>query len=268
MRFAMGVLYEDLGVQRTEEQFRADAQLGRGAHPGAHDGGIALAPGARALVEEVAGSGLPTALVTTTPRRLASVVLAHLAEDLGGDPFDVRSAATRCPPASPIPRLPAGDGRPRGGAGRLRGHRGLLVGVTSGPAPVRRCSACRPCSPLAAAPGLVPARLTGRGRPGRAGGGARGAGRGRLRRLNQHDRDRCDEGQGRRAVLLLHDHGVLGTPTISLDGFLAAWTATCPAFRAATQPLPAGWSPVAGSGQYRGRPATDDLGMVGDGAGA
>src|SRR4051794_33930669 len=80
MRFAMGVLYEDLGVQRTEAQYRADARWVEDRTRELMAAGSHWRRGARALVAEVAGSGLPTAMVTTTPRRLASVVLAQLAE--------------------------------------------------------------------------------------------------------------------------------------------------------------------------------------------
>jgi HAD superfamily hydrolase (TIGR01509 family) len=103
MRFAMGVLYEDLGVQRTEAQFRTDAQWVEDRTRELMAAGSHWRPGARELVGEVADSGLPTALVTTTPRRVASVVLAQLTADLGGDPFSVSICGDEVPARKPDP---------------------------------------------------------------------------------------------------------------------------------------------------------------------
>ena len=52
-------------------------------------GGIDWRPGAAELLRAVRAAGLRTALVTTTPRRLAEIVLGSIRADLGDDPFDV-----------------------------------------------------------------------------------------------------------------------------------------------------------------------------------
>ena len=103
MRFAMNVLYEDLGVRRSEQQYLTDARWVEERTGELMAAGSHWRPGARELVEEVVASGLPTALVTTTPRRLASVVLAHLADDLGGDPFRVTVCGDEVPARKPDP---------------------------------------------------------------------------------------------------------------------------------------------------------------------
>jgi HAD superfamily hydrolase (TIGR01509 family) len=103
MRFAMNVLYDDLGVHRSEQQYRADARWVEERTRELMAAGSHWRPGARTLVEEVVASGLPTAMVTTTPRRLASVVLAHLADDLGGDPFRVTVCGDEVPARKPDP---------------------------------------------------------------------------------------------------------------------------------------------------------------------
>jgi HAD superfamily hydrolase (TIGR01509 family) len=52
-------------------------------------GGVEWRPGAAELLRAVRAAGLRTALVTTTPRRLAEIVLGSIRADLGEDPFDV-----------------------------------------------------------------------------------------------------------------------------------------------------------------------------------
>src|SRR5205085_5468994 len=101
MRFSMSVLYDDLGVRRSEEQYRADAHWIEERTEELMTAGSHWRPGARDLVAEAASSGLPTALVTTTPRRLADIVLAHLADDLGEDPFDVTVCGDEVPARKP-----------------------------------------------------------------------------------------------------------------------------------------------------------------------
>ena len=90
MRVAIGILHADLGVVRTEEQAVADAAWveDRTAELMATEG-IAWRPGARELLTAVRAAGVRTALVTTTPRRIAALVLDRIADELGGNPFDV-----------------------------------------------------------------------------------------------------------------------------------------------------------------------------------
>ena len=88
MRVAIAILHDDLGLVRTEEQAAADARWveDRTAALMAAEG-VAWRPGARDLLVAVREAGLATALVTTTPRRIASLVLNRIADELGGDPF-------------------------------------------------------------------------------------------------------------------------------------------------------------------------------------
>ena len=48
-------------------------------------------------------AGLATALVTTTPRRLARIVLGTIRADLGNDPFDVTVCGDEVPARKPDP---------------------------------------------------------------------------------------------------------------------------------------------------------------------
>ena len=48
-------------------------------------------------------AGLQAALVTTTPRRLADIVLRVIADDLGGDPFDLTICGDEVPARKPDP---------------------------------------------------------------------------------------------------------------------------------------------------------------------
>jgi HAD superfamily hydrolase (TIGR01509 family) len=156
MRFAMGVLYEDLGVQRSESQFRADAQWVEDRTRELMASGTHWRPGARDLVAEVAASGLPTALVTTTPRRLASVVLAHLAADLGGDPFHVSICGDEVPARKPDPapyrQAMTALGVDPAGSVVIEDS---LAGVTSGLAAGAGVLGVPSLQPLAPAPGLT-----------------------------------------------------------------------------------------------------------------
>jgi HAD superfamily hydrolase (TIGR01509 family) len=104
MRTSMGVLYADLGLERSEQQLVADVRwveeraaelMGRG--------GIPWRPGARELLTAVRDAGLATALVTTTPRRIAAIVLDRIAAELGGSPFDVTVCGDEAPARKPDP---------------------------------------------------------------------------------------------------------------------------------------------------------------------
>ncbi|SEM13343.1 haloacid dehalogenase superfamily, subfamily IA, variant 3 with third motif having DD or ED [Blastococcus sp. DSM 46786] len=103
MRHSMQVLHADLGIVRTEEQLQADARWVEDRVAELMGTGIPWRPGARELVAAVRAAGLRTALVTTTPRRLADIVLGSIAADLGGSPFDVTVCGDEVPARKPDP---------------------------------------------------------------------------------------------------------------------------------------------------------------------
>src|SRR3712207_6046576 len=103
MRTAMTILYEDLGITRSESQLRADAGWVEDEVADLMSTTLHWRPGARELVEEVRTAGLPSALVTTTPRSLAAIVLDKIADDLGGCPFDVTICGDEVPARKPDP---------------------------------------------------------------------------------------------------------------------------------------------------------------------
>ena len=103
MRTSMRVLYADLGVVRTEEQLRADGDWVETRTAELMAAGIPWLPGAADLLRAVDAAGLRSALVTTTPRRVADLVLASIRADLGGDPFDVTVCGDEVPATKPDP---------------------------------------------------------------------------------------------------------------------------------------------------------------------
>jgi HAD superfamily hydrolase (TIGR01509 family) len=103
MRVSMGVLYDDLGLTRSEEQLRADARWVENRTGDLLGAGIEWRPGAAELIRDVRTAGLQAALVTTTPRRLADIVLRVIADDLGGDPFDITICGDEVPARKPDP---------------------------------------------------------------------------------------------------------------------------------------------------------------------
>jgi HAD superfamily hydrolase (TIGR01509 family) len=103
MRSSMTVLYDDVAVTRTPAQARADARRVEERTAELMARGIHWRPGARTLLAEVVASGLPTALVTTTPRRIAALVLARIAADLEGEPFDLTVCGDEVPARKPDP---------------------------------------------------------------------------------------------------------------------------------------------------------------------
>lgn len=100
---SMAVLHADLGLTRTEAQTRADARWVTDRTAELMAGGVEWRPGARELVTAVREAGLATALVTTTPRRLAEIVLRSIRADLGGDPFEVTVCGDEVPDRKPDP---------------------------------------------------------------------------------------------------------------------------------------------------------------------
>ena len=90
LRVSMNILYADLGITRSERQFRADARWVEDETGRQLTDGVSWRPGARELVAAVRNAGLASALVTTTPRKLADLVLAHIGETAPGVPaFDI-----------------------------------------------------------------------------------------------------------------------------------------------------------------------------------
>jgi HAD superfamily hydrolase (TIGR01509 family) len=111
MRTSMGILHGDLGITRTEQQLLADAAWVEDRTAELMAEGIRWQPGAAELLVAVRDAGLGTALVTTTPRRLADIVLASIREDLGAEPFDVTVCGdeVRARKPDPAPYLQAAD---------------------------------------------------------------------------------------------------------------------------------------------------------------
>jgi HAD superfamily hydrolase (TIGR01509 family) len=103
MRVSMNVLHADLGVRRSEEQVQADGRWVENRAAELMAAGIAWRPGAAELLRGVRAAGLAAALVTTTPRRLAEIVLAVIRADLGEDPFDVTVCGDEVPARKPDP---------------------------------------------------------------------------------------------------------------------------------------------------------------------
>ena len=100
----MTILYEDLGVSRSERELRVDARWVEDETGRLLADGVAWLPGARELVAEVRAAGLRSALVTTTPRRLADLVLRSIGEITPGvPPFDVTVCGDEVPARKPDP---------------------------------------------------------------------------------------------------------------------------------------------------------------------
>jgi HAD superfamily hydrolase (TIGR01509 family) len=98
MRTAMELLYADLGLARGEDDLRGDVAWVEDTVAGLLAEDVEWRPGARELLAEVRAAGVLHALVTTTPRRLARLVLPHL-----GDRFDVTVCGDEVPALKPDP---------------------------------------------------------------------------------------------------------------------------------------------------------------------
>jgi HAD superfamily hydrolase (TIGR01509 family) len=103
MRTSMRVLYADLGLVRSEEQLLADSRWVELRTAELMAAGIPWRPGAADLLRAVDAAGLRSALVTTTPRHIADIVLRSIRADLGGDPFDVTICGDEVPARKPDP---------------------------------------------------------------------------------------------------------------------------------------------------------------------
>jgi HAD superfamily hydrolase (TIGR01509 family) len=104
MTVSMRILYADLGVRRSERQLRDDARWVEDETARLMADGVTWRPGARELVAAVRDAGLASALVTTTPRRLADLVLAQIGETAPGVPaFDLTICGDEVPARKPDP---------------------------------------------------------------------------------------------------------------------------------------------------------------------
>jgi HAD superfamily hydrolase (TIGR01509 family) len=103
MRTSMRILYRDLGVTRTEEQLLADVRWVEDSTAVLLAEQITWRPGAADLLVSVRDAGLATALVTTTRRRLADIVLTAIRDDLGSDPVELTICGDEVPARKPDP---------------------------------------------------------------------------------------------------------------------------------------------------------------------
>jgi HAD superfamily hydrolase (TIGR01509 family) len=104
MPVAMSILYADLGVQRTAAEALADARWVEDETAALMTSrGMPWRPGAEELLTAVRAAGLATALVTTTPRRVATIVLDRITAELGAAPFDVTVCGDEVPARKPDP---------------------------------------------------------------------------------------------------------------------------------------------------------------------
>jgi HAD superfamily hydrolase (TIGR01509 family) len=103
MRTSMAILDTDLGIRRTEQQWIADGRWVEDTTAALIAAGVEWRPGAADLLRAVRAAGLAAALVTTTPRRLAGLVLRAVRADLGADPFDVTVCGDEVPARKPDP---------------------------------------------------------------------------------------------------------------------------------------------------------------------
>ena len=102
MRTALGILYADLGIDRAA-QWRADAAWVEDAVAGLLAQEVTWRPGARELLTQVRAAALPTALVTSTSRRLAELSIARMSGDLDVPPFDLTVCGDEVPALKPDP---------------------------------------------------------------------------------------------------------------------------------------------------------------------
>jgi HAD superfamily hydrolase (TIGR01509 family) len=157
MRVAMTVLHADLGVDRSDEQLQRDARWVEDETAALMTSrGIPWRPGARQLLTAVRAAGLATALVTTTPRRIAGIVLDRVAAELGSAPFDVTVCGDEVPARKPDPapyrQAMAALGAEPAGCVVVEDS---LVGVTSGLAAGAAVLGVPSLQPLEPQPGLV-----------------------------------------------------------------------------------------------------------------
>jgi HAD superfamily hydrolase (TIGR01509 family) len=155
MRVAIELVYADVGRHGSDEQLRADASRVEQAVGELMEPGVSWRPGARELLAEVRAAGLPTALVTTTPRRLTRLVLRHIEADVGRHPFDVTVCGDEVPARKPDPapyrQAMAALGVQPSGCVVVEDS---LAGITAGLAAGAAVLGVPALQPLAPAPGL------------------------------------------------------------------------------------------------------------------
>ena len=104
MAVSMRILHDDLGLRRSRRQLEADGRWVEDETARLMADGVSWRPGAQQLIAAVRDAGLATALVTTTPRRLADLVLAQIGEMAPGVPaFDVTVCGDEVPARKPDP---------------------------------------------------------------------------------------------------------------------------------------------------------------------
>ena len=153
----MSILYADLGIIRSERQFRADAQWVEEETGRLMADGVRWQSGARELVAEVRAAGLKSALVTTTPRRLAGLVLRSIGDVAPGVPAFVLTVcgdevpARKPDPAPYLQAMAALGVRPEECVVVEDSQAGITAGLSAGAAVL----GVPALQPVAAAPGLV-----------------------------------------------------------------------------------------------------------------
>jgi HAD superfamily hydrolase (TIGR01509 family) len=156
MRRSMEVLHAYVGVVRTEEQLLADGRWVEDRAGELMRAGIPWRPGARELLESVRAAGLATALVTTTSRHLADIVLRSIRADLGQDPFDLTVCGDEVPARKPDPAPYLQAAASLGVApGECVVVEDSLVGVTAGLAAGMTVLGVPALQPVPPAPGLT-----------------------------------------------------------------------------------------------------------------
>ncbi|RBY87661.1 HAD family phosphatase [Blastococcus sp. TF02A-30] len=104
MAVSMGILYADLGVVRTPEEQAEDIAGIESAVADMMARSVRWQPGARELLAAVRAAGLRTALVTTTGRAVADLVIAHVVAAFDGEsPFDLTVCGDEVPARKPDP---------------------------------------------------------------------------------------------------------------------------------------------------------------------
>jgi HAD superfamily hydrolase (TIGR01509 family) len=103
MRTSMQTVYRDLGIVRSEEQLLADGRWVEQETGKLLAEEVTWRPGAADLLLSVRDAGLASALVTTTSRHLADIVLTAIRTDLGMDPFDITLCGDEVPARKPDP---------------------------------------------------------------------------------------------------------------------------------------------------------------------
>jgi HAD superfamily hydrolase (TIGR01509 family) len=104
MRVSMQILDEDLGITRSRRRRDDDARWIQDEVARMMADGVTWQPGARELIADVRAAGLRSALVTTTSRSLADIVLGHIGEVTPGVPaFDLTVCGDEVPARKPDP---------------------------------------------------------------------------------------------------------------------------------------------------------------------